>query len=401
MMTKGGQKFSDAYKNVVLQYCGGMAGLAGGGCAATAGAVKPQPFFEAAMNPSYCATFTSCTAAVVSNEGGNFASQTVWDLWSDLDNGGFNFPRSMMNTPLPPAAPCPGSTTDCGVQGQLTSGIGINASVGSGNYNGAFASLKMNDWHGLTAQSNFTWSKALGMGAFAQATSAYTAEDVFNLKQMYGRQGYDRNYVYNMFVVYSPPFYKGQHGLMGRVLGGWTIAGIFTAGSGTPNQVYTTTGSSEEFGSGDNNNFFSNENAVPIGPVQSGHAYFDPTMNATCFGCNGQLPYNIFKNGSAAANSYRNPILGLDSRDGGAGILNGLAYWNMDFSVRKTIHVAESVSLEFEGVVANVLNHMQWLDPQWNAATGLADGNTPDGGFGTLQGEAGPRQIQIGARIRF
>jgi len=400
MMTKGGQKFSDAYKNVVLQYCGGFAGMAAGGCAANASAVKPQPFFEAAMNPSYCGT-TTCTAAVVANEGANFASQTVWDLWSDLDNGGFNFPRSMMNTPLPPAAPCPGSTTDCGVQGQLTSGLGINASVGSGNYNGAFASLKMNDWHGLTAQSNFTWSKALGMGAFAQATSQYTAEDVFNLKQMYGRQGYDRKFVYNMFVVYSPPFFKGQHGLMGRVLGGWTVAGIFTAGSGTPNQVYTTTGSSEEFGSGDNTNFFSNENAVLIGPVQSGHAYYDPTMNATCFGCNGQLPYNIFKNGSAAANSYRNPILGLDSRDGGAGILNGLAYWNMDFSVRKTIRVAESVSLELEGVVANVLNHMQWLDPQWNAATGLADGNTPDGGFGTLQGEAGPRQIQIGARIRF
>ena len=96
--------------------------------------------------------------------------------------------------------------------------------------------IKMNDWHGLTAQSNFTWSKALGMGAFAQATSQYTAEDVFNLKQMYGRQGYDRKFVYNMFVVYSPPFYKGQHGLMGRVLGGWTIAGIFTAGSGTPNR---------------------------------------------------------------------------------------------------------------------------------------------------------------------
>ncbi|MFL6307925.1 MAG: carboxypeptidase regulatory-like domain-containing protein [Candidatus Sulfotelmatobacter sp.] len=420
MMTKGGQKFSDAYKNVVLQYCGGIAGMGGGNCAGNASAVQSQPFFESALRGTgYCAPGT-CTAAVVANEGGNFASQTVWDLWSDLDagvgcplgdgqctpvngstGGAFNFPRSMMNTPLPPAAPCPGSTTDCGVQGQLTSGIGINASVGSGNYNGAFASLKMNDWHGLTAQSNFTWSKALGMGAFAQATSQYTAEDVFNLKQMYGRQGYDRKYVYNMFVVYSPPFYKGQHGFMGRVLGGWTIAGIFTAGSGTPNQVYTTTGSSEEFGSGENNNFFSNENAVPIGPVQSGHAYFDPTMNATCFGCNGQLPYNIFKNGSAAANSYRNPILGLDSRDGGAGILNGLAYWNMDFSVRKTIRVAESVSLEFEGVVANVLNHMQWLDPQWNAATGLADGNTPDGGFGTLQGEAGPRQIQIGGRIRF
>ncbi len=35
MMTLGGQQFSNAYKNVVLQYCGGITGLAGGGCAST------------------------------------------------------------------------------------------------------------------------------------------------------------------------------------------------------------------------------------------------------------------------------------------------------------------------------------------------------------------------------
>jgi len=45
MMTQGGQRFDQAYSNVVLQYCGGIAGLAGGGCAANAGAVKAQPFF--------------------------------------------------------------------------------------------------------------------------------------------------------------------------------------------------------------------------------------------------------------------------------------------------------------------------------------------------------------------
>ena len=50
----------------------------------------------------------------------------VWSLWSDLDNGGFNFPRTMMNTPL--AGPFGGS-------GQLSSGVGVNASIGYGNYN--------------------------------------------------------------------------------------------------------------------------------------------------------------------------------------------------------------------------------------------------------------------------
>ena len=438
MMTLGGQKFSDAYKNLVLQYCGGVAGLGGGGCAGASTTaptpVTAQPFFETALaGTGYCNGFTSCTQAVVFNEGNqygpncpgpnctpvnpnatsNLTNALVWSLWSDLDggvgcpaggctsvNGGqgaFGFPRSMQNTPLPGTAPCPGSTstTPCGAQGQLTSGVGMNASVGYGNYNAGFASLKMADWHGLTMQSNFTWSKALGEGAFVQATSEYTAEDVFNLKQMYGRQGYDRNFVYNAFLVYSPQIYKGQHGLMGRVLGGWTAATIFTAGSGTPIEVYTTTGDSEEFGSGDNNNFFSNQNAIPLSPYISGKAYNDAAGGAA-----GQLPRNIFQQGSAQANNWRNPILGLDTRDGGAGILNGLRYWNMDFSLKKSVRIAESVNLELQGVFANVFNHNQWLDPI--GTTGLFDGSTPGGGFGSLSGgEAQNRQIEVGARIRF
>jgi hypothetical protein len=412
MMTMGGQRFDQAYKNAVLQYCGGLAGLGGGNCAQSAGAVTPQPFFETALaGTGYCAPGT-CTATMVKNEGSNLANATVWDLWSDLDSGvgcpggtgtctsrngstggAFAFPRSMQNTPI--ASNC-GAGTGFGCQGQLTSGVGMNASVGSGNYNAGFVSLKMADWHGLTAQSNFTWSKALGEGAFVQATSEYTAEDVYNLKQMYGRQGYDRKYVYNTFLVYSPPFYKGQSGLMGRVLGGWTFATIFTAGSGTPIEVYTTTGDSEEFGSGDNTNFFSNQNAVPLGPYKSGHNYRDPNQSPAT----GQLPRNIFADGTAQANNWRNPILGLDTRNGGAGALSGLPYWNMDFSLKKTIRVAEGINLEFQGVFANVLNHNQFLDPI--GTTGLFDGAAPSGAFGTLSGgEAQARQIEIGARVRF
>src|SRR5262249_16000202 len=143
--------------------------------AATAGTatVAPQPFFEAAMNPAYCAGFSSCTAAVVANEFGNFQNQSVWTLWSDLDSGGFNFPRSMLNTAIPGSTPCPGdppTAPPCGANGQLSSGVGVNASIGHGNYNGAFVTLKMNSWHGITLQENFTWSKALGTGALVQAT---------------------------------------------------------------------------------------------------------------------------------------------------------------------------------------------------------------------------------------
>ncbi len=79
--------------------------MGGGNCIGNAAAVAPQPFFEAALSGTgYCNGFANCTQAVIANEGangtGNLTFANVWSLYSDLDNGGFNFPRSMMNTPL-------------------------------------------------------------------------------------------------------------------------------------------------------------------------------------------------------------------------------------------------------------------------------------------------------------
>jgi hypothetical protein len=108
----------------------------------------------------------------------------------------------MMNTPLN----CPGGPTSgaIGCNGQLTSLIGMNASVGYGNYNALFITLKSQDWHGLTMQSNFTWSKALGTGSQVQATSQATPPDPFNLQTGYGYQAFDRRFIYNLFMVYQP-----------------------------------------------------------------------------------------------------------------------------------------------------------------------------------------------------
>jgi len=421
MMTLGGQQFKQAYANTVLQYCNGLAGLAGGGCGGSTGpnpgAVTAQPFFETALKGTgYCAGFTNCTQAVVANEGangtGNLINAQVWGLWSDLDSGvgcpvggctvvngnvgAFNFPRSLQSTPIP--ATCAGASTN-GCSGSYTDGAYLNASIGRGNYNAGFVSLKMADWRGLTMQNNFTWSKALGLGAQAQSSSVLTALDPFNLDEQYGRQAWDRKFLYNVFVVYQPTFFKGQSGFLGRALGGWTFATIFSAGSGVPTQVGTTFGNYQAFGACDGVGCgdYDMENAVPIGRVPHVHAYNCPGYQFTGF-CSAQTngyPVNYFPDGVAQANNWRNPILGIDTRDGGAGILGGLAYWNMDFSIKKSIRVAEGVNLEFQGVFANVLNHDQWTDN----FLGLYN----DAGFGALggNGEGEPRNIELGLRVRF
>jgi hypothetical protein len=390
MMTLGGQSFANAYGKVVMQYCGGNAGLAGSGCTGNAAAVTAQPFFETALaGTGYCNGFANCTQAVVANEGaagtGNLTSQSVWSLWSDLDSGGFNFPRSMMNTAIPGSA--------LGANGQLTSGVGVNASIGHGNYSGLFGTVKMADWHGLTLQQNFTWGKALGTGATVQATSAYTLVDPFDINRSYGLQPWDRKFVYNLFFVYEPPFFKGQHGLIGRFLGGWTIAPIFTAASGLPLEVNTLNGDSQAFGAGDSLNFFNYENGVLTAPYTGSTSRQNNVPGSNGVGTSG-FGVNMFSNPEAVWNEFRNPILGVDGHTGGAGIVRGMPFWNVDLQIRKNVHLTERFSVEFSSIFSNVLNHDQLGDP-------TLDLSNPSG-WGVLPGQINsPRSIELGLRIRF
>ena len=432
MFTLGGQSFAKAYGNLVMQYCGGAKGLAGGNCGGPTAAVTPlanitaQPFFEKALGgptSAYCKPFAvinpsaPCTTAVASNEGvsgfGNLSSQSVWSLWNDLDagttgpgtgpllaaNGGALSGPTMEGSCAPPCGG-PGQVT-----GQLSSGVADNASIGWGNYNGGFISTKMADWHGLTMQSNFTYSKALGTGSEVQASSEYTAVDPYWLARGYGPQIFDRKFVYNMFLVYAPPVYKSQHGLAGHLLGGWSVAPIFVAGSGLPNEVEPSSGASspyfggQAFGEGDAVNYGSLEEAVLVpGPGCTGN--FSTTQHDHIVGTAGVGTYaynlNLYKNPAAVFNCFRDPVLGIDTgHNGGAGnIMRGQPFWNVDVQVRKNTQITERFSVEIQVMTANLFNHVQQGDPfltVWDPAD-----------FGSLEGQINnPRQFEFGIRLRF
>jgi len=404
MMTKGGQTFAKAYANTVIGYCGNgsVNNLGGGKCAGNAAAVAPQPFFETALaGTGYCNGFANCTQAVIANEAGNLASANVWSMYSDLDNGGFNFPRSMMNTPINCVNP-----TDIGCGGQLGSGIGMNASIGYGNYSAMFITLKSQNWHGVTMQSNFTWSKALGTGAVVQATSANTPVDPFDLRTGYGYQAFDRRFVYNFFMVYQPNFFKSQSGFLGHVLGGWSIAPIFAAGSGLPITLGTINFGGQAFGEGDSSSFFGNgnsENAIPLTAFATGSRH-NNVAGSNGIGTGG-FGVNMFADPEAAYNNIRQPILGYDTRDGGWGVLRGMPYWNVDVSVKKNVKITERLNAEFQVVFTNFFNHNQMADPGNGPTPPLAgeylDTSAPDQ-WGVLPGQAStPRQIEFGFRINF
>ena len=407
MMTLGGQTFSKAYAALEMEYCGGaagsVAGLAGGGCVGNMSAVTAQPFFETALSGTgYCTGFANCTQAVAMKEGlsgtGNLASQNVWSMWSDLDQGdatcsatqacGFNFARTMLNSPIAGSA--------FGANGQLTSGVAVNASLGTGNYNAGFITLKMSDWHGVTLQQNFTYSKALGTVNVVQASSEFTTVDPYNINNGYGLQPFDRKFVDNVFLVYQPPFFQGQHSIVGHLLGGWSFAPIFTAGSGLPLELNTINGDGQSFGEADAINFAADENAILTCANNFGSSRHNgvsgSTVNGVGIGTAGNV--NMFANPAAVFACVRDPILGLDSGKGGAGVLRGMPFWNVDFQVKKNIHINERFSAEVQSIFSNVFNHDQLGDPNLNVGNPAA--------FGVLSTQINtPRSIEIGVRFRF
>ena len=183
--------------------------------------------------PATATATASCTAAVLDNELGNLTTQAgLESLVRSRPGQRRGQPR--LQLPAHHAEHSHSSARPTAASGQNTSGIAQNATIGYGNYNGAFVSVGLRNWHGLTMQHNLTWSKALGTGAVVQASSEYTPNDPFNLGAMYGEQPFDQRIVYNTYLVADDPWFKAQHGLLGRVAGGWTLAPIFTAGSGGP-----------------------------------------------------------------------------------------------------------------------------------------------------------------------
>jgi hypothetical protein len=102
----------------------------------------------------------------------------------------------------------------------------------------------------------------------------------------------------------------------------------------------------------------------------------------------------MFTNPVAVFDSVRPLILGLDSHSGGAGVISGLPYLNLDLSVRKKLVVREKYSVELSGTSLNVLNHLDFANPSLSLQSTSAWGVTK------TQGNT-PRQIEGGLRANF
>jgi len=379
MMTLGGQSFAKAYDNL---YFSDKAG--------TAPAV--QPFFESALGPksNYCAGFSSCTAAVEANEGSggtaNITYQSVYGLWADLDN-------SFVFGPALPASV------------QNMSSIQGDDTAGWSNYQAFTFTVQKRTGHDLMVSSNFTYSKSLNTIGINQEYTEANPEDPYNLRTDYGPSPWDRRLVINILGTYGLPFGKGKafdahNAVLDHIIGGWSVAPIFTWATGSPIETYS--GSCYEWGNGQTPWC---AGAVPLTNItgQYGNSYHAAVHTDCNVGVNndpscasgGGTGGNLFANPTAVFNNYRPALVGLDGRSYDYGPIHGQHRWNLDFTLAKATSLyKERVGVSFYAQFLNGLNHMMYGDPGIN----LQD----PADFGTLTGQYGnPRVIELGARVSF
>lgn len=387
MTTLGGQSFAQAYSAIW-------------NTVNTGGTPTSQPFFEAALggaNSAYCTGFANCTQAVASKEASNIKTTSVYNMWVNLNKApSWQLGRTMLALP----ALKPGD-----VAAQLSGAFDFITSLGHGNYNAAFLSVTAKDWHGLTARSNFTWGRALGTGSVVQASSSITVPNPYDFDRFgtYGVQPFDVKFTYSLLMLYQPPFYKSQKGLRGRLLGGWSIAPLFTARTGLPQRM-SVGGNAQAFGeiySGQSANY---ENAAGASPYTGdGQPHYNVTSSGSVGAAGnparGGSGINLFADPQAIYAQFRRPILGIDTNSGGAGVIRGFGFWNLDATVSKDFKATERIGATLSFQFVNVLNHFVPADPTTNIDT-LATFGVVTNQFTTPNG-AQSRSMEFGLRLRF
>jgi hypothetical protein len=396
METLGGQSFAQAYSQVWQQMFFNSVSPAN---------VTAQQFFERALGgsgSSYCAGYASCTSALVSKNNALFKETAVSDIWNAMTKTpGWTLGRTVFSQPA--------------VGGGLAQSTSLltSTSFGYGNYNALFVSLRTTNWHGLTAISNFTWGRSLGTAQQIQATSSATPLTPFDIGANYGPQGFDIKFLYNLSLYYQTPFFRGQKGILGHILGGWTISPLFSAQSGGPTSVSYTEGSCtgcEAFGEvttpGTSGTGSTSEAAVGLMPYTGKMATRYNIYPTGTQGNNlvegvaavgtktaGYFGLNAFSDPAAVWDEFRPCVLGYDARCG-SGSLRGLPTWNLDANVVKDFSVyKERVGAQVFWQITNVLNHFQSSGPSLSLTSPTT--------FGQIGGGGTPRNMEFGIRIHF
>ena len=245
----------------------------------------------------------------------------------------------------------------------------LNTSVGWGNYNVCSCLTRLSDVARPLDAVQLYLVEGVGDGvANPSHQSVLDPNDHTITARSYGYSGI-RKFMFNVWFTYTPAVYQGQHGVLGRVLGGWTFAPILDMGSGLPVGVYTGQWASsaytggQSFGGMDSSNIGDYENAVNM----CGGRTFTTTRHdnfSQGMGLWRQRFLNLFPGSGSGLFLLPQAIMASTGHNGGLSVYRGMPFWNVDMNIQEgAVRITGRIGAEFGAVFTNVFNHNQLADP--------------------------------------
>ena len=232
------------------------------------------------------------------------------------------------------------------------SAFNFRTSAGNSVYHGVNGKIQMQNFrrYGLTMRANYTWSHSIDtssstFGSDNLGMANLGPLDPLNPGLDRGNSDFDVRHRLALSAVYEEPFFKSK-GLMNVIAGGWNIAPIFTARTGTPFTVFDSTNISDGF----------------LVPRAMFGAAFHPQYTQTPTGNANEFNYLDLRPG-APDSSYVNPIVGSSSfgpfpaNMSGRNSFRTPGVWKFNMGVYKDFALTESVKVQFRAEAYNVLNH--------------------------------------------
>jgi hypothetical protein len=391
--------------------------------------MQAQPWFENELPSSFltsnlgtaaqhgpCFGMTTNTQCILTLQGANFAQGNIGGVF-----GVFNVITgarcgSLLNTGTL------AQLQSCSLYNMQENDLQQRTSTDFSNYHALTVTLRNRGWHGLVYDLNYTFSKSLDQGGRTQGF-INGFDDSFNPNAMYGPSYFDRTHVLNATFDYNLPFGAGHKLSAGnglnRVIGGWSMTGVFRANSGLPLVVaesgfaygggLVTTNNVDMIPTG---NKFSTGLIHNTGNTATGSCavYAAAMGGGTSVGGNSSaLGLNYFSDPAAAYCSFRPILLTGDTRDGRGNPLRGFGVWNLDASFAKETAITERFKVKFSADFFNIFNHVSFDDPlakplgptDFIDATNAANFGVLTNSFTPAQRPVGSRWIQLGLRVEF
>jgi hypothetical protein len=247
--------------------------------------------------------------------------------------------------------------------------------------------------------ANFTWSRDL---TNSPADYSGFIQNIYNVNGDYGRAPDDRKLIFTVDGVWELPWYRDQKGLVGHLIGGWELSGIYTANSGLPLTVSASGGSSlvnqgsfTATPAPNNPSNIVNDNAglSVLGNTNAGlrvNQISDPNSGPNLHASKKYEQNNnpFFNTGAFQAQDPASNVPGTAKR----GSIMGPGYNKADIGIFRNFRIYDRLKFQFRGEAFNVLNHTN-IQTIGTAATSST--------FGQITGYRDARILQIGGRFDF